>query len=200
MGRTADTIIDLYERHANAWDRLRGHGFIERAWIDRFHTALPPTPAVLDLGCGSGQPIGGYLIGRGVDLTGVDASPALIALCRERFPERNWVVADMRGLDLGRTFDGLIGWNSVFHLTPRDQRAMFPVFQRHTAKGGLLLFTSGTEEGEAVGEFEGEPLYHGSLDADEYRTLLDQHGYELLAHIAGDPDCGGQTVWLAKRR
>lgn len=38
---------------------------------------------------------------------------------------------------------------------------MFPVFAAHAAPGAVLMFTSGPTAGEAIGEWEGEPLYHG---------------------------------------
>ncbi len=60
------------------------------------------------------------------------------------------------------------------------------------------MFTSGPAYGEAVGTYEGEPLYHASLDGAEYRTLLDESGFEVVEHIVEDPDCGGHTVWLAQ--
>ena len=62
------------------------------------------------------------------------------------------------------------------------------------------MFTSGPSEGEAIGALEGEPLYHASLDADEYRRLLEVQGFETVAHVVEDPTCGGHTVWLAQLR
>jgi hypothetical protein len=41
------------------------------------------------------------------------------------------IEADMRSLDLGMRFDGLIAWDSFFHVTPAAQRLMFPVFGDH---------------------------------------------------------------------
>jgi len=61
-----------------------------------------------------------------------------------------------------------------------------------------LMFTSGPAVGEAIGQWQGEPLYHASLDPAEYRTLLDAHGFRVLHHHPEDPDCGGHTVWLAR--
>jgi hypothetical protein len=108
-------------------------------------------------------------------------------------------VADMRTLSLGRTFDGLIAWDSFFHLTPDDQRRMFAVFQNHAAPQAALMFTSGPAHGEAIGTFEGEPLYHASLAPQEYHALLDAHGFRVVRHVAEDPACNGHTVWLACR-
>lgn len=191
-------IVDLYERHALAWDAARPRTLVERAWLDRFRDVLAPGASILDLGCGAGEPIARYLIDGGHRVTGVDASPSLLGLAAQRFADHTWVAADMRGLDLGVRFGGIIAWDSFFHLTRDDQRAMFPVFRAHAAPGAALLFTSGPSDGEAIGSFEGAPLYHASLSSDSYRTLLAESGFEVLAHVAEDESCGGHTVWLAR--
>jgi hypothetical protein len=104
----------------------------------------------------------------------------------------------MRGLALGRAFDGILAWNSFFHLCHDDQRLMFPVFRRHAAPGAALMFTSGPAHGEAIGWLEGERLYHASLDPEEYRGLLAAQGFAVIAQRAEDLECGGLTVWLAQ--
>ena len=63
-----------------------------------------------------------------------------------------------------------------------------------------LMFTSGPAHGEAIGSYRGEPLYHASLDAAEYRALLSANGFEVMAHMVEDPNCGHHTIWLAKLR
>lgn len=200
MDREAERIVGLYRRHARAWAEDRGTTLLEGAWLDRFLALLPSGAAVLDIGCGSAEPIGRHLIENGHAVTGVDSSPELIAICRERLPDQDWRVADMRTLSLGRAFDGLLAWDSFFHLRPDDQRRMFPVFRRHAAPRAALMFTSGPAHGVAMGSYRGEPLYHASLDGAEYRALLDANGFEVVAHAVEDPDCGGHTVWLARLR
>lgn len=196
----AEGILDLYHRRARDWDADRGRGLFEKPWLDRFLAHVPASGSILDLGCGSGEPIGRYLIEQGRRVTGVDGADGLIALCRTRFPDQTWIVADMRGLDLGRRFDGLIVWHSSFHLTPEDQTALFAVHARHVRPGGVLMFTSGSRRGESVGDWRGEPLYHGSLSLEDYRAGLAASGFDLLDHRQDDPTCGGATVWLARRR
>jgi SAM-dependent methyltransferase len=195
----SDTIIPLYQRHAQAYDRLRSRSLFEKAWLDAFAALLPAGGSVLDIGCGMGEPIAGDLIGRGFVFTGIDSSPDMIAMARARFPQQTWEVVDMRTLSFGHMFDGLIAWDSFFHLTPDDQRRMFAIFRDHAAPRAALMFTSGPAHGEAIGEFEGEPLYHASLNPAEYRALLDAHGFRVLRHVTDDPACGGHTVWLAHR-
>jgi hypothetical protein len=106
----------------------------------------------------------------------------------------------MRTLSLDRRFDGILAWDSFFHLRQDDQRAMFPVFRRHAATNAALMFNSGPRHGEAIGTYQGEPLYHASLAPDEYRALFDRYGFEVASHVAEDVGCGGRTIWLARLR
>lgn len=198
MRGPAEGVVDLYERHAAAWDRVRGKTLFERPWLDRFAAGLPQRAKILDIGCGSGKPIASHFITSGYSLTGMDSAPSLITLCKMRFPAHEWLVGDMRRLALGRRFDGLIAWDSFFHLAAEDQRRMFPIFAAHATPAAVLMFTSGPRQGEAIGTFEGEPLYHASLDADEYRGLLGESGFDVVDHVAEDPACGGHTVWLCR--
>jgi len=124
----------------------------------------------------------------------------MIEMCRARFPDSEWIVGDMRQLALERRFDGLLAWDSFFHLHMNDQRPMFARFAEHAAPGAPLMFTSGTSHGEAIGSYCGEPLYHGSLDREEYERLLAVNGFTVLAYRAEDPECGRHTVWLAQHR
>lgn len=195
----ARTILDLYQRHAEAFYQQRSRTLFEQRWLDKLLAAMGMTGKMLDLGCGNGQPIADYFIQQGCALTGVDGAPAMLTRARARLPEQRWLHHDMRTLNLAETFDGLIAWDSFFHLTQDDQRRMFSVFARHSHPGSALMFTSGTGHGIAMGEFEGEPLFHASLAPDEYRSLLAEHGFAVLEMKMEDPECGGHTVWLAKR-
>ena len=195
----ARTILDLYQRHAEAFYQQRSRTLFEQRWLDKLLAAMGTTGKMLDLGCGNGQPIADYFIQQGCALTGVDGAPAMLTRARARFPEQRWLHHDMRTLNLAETFDGLIAWDSFFHLTQDDQRRMFSVFARHSHPGSALMFTSGTDHGIAMGEFEGEPLFHASLAPEAYRELLAEHGFAVLEMKMEDPECGGHTVWLAKR-
>ncbi|MBP0462467.1 class I SAM-dependent methyltransferase [Roseomonas sp. PWR1] len=196
----ADDIIGLYTRHGPAWARDRGDAVtFEAAWLARFLALLPPAGRVLDIGCGSGAPIAAAIAAAGHRVTGLDASPTLLALARARLPQAEWIEADMRAMALHRRFDGLVAWDSFFHLDHAAQRGMFPRFATHAAPGAPLLFTSGPRHGVAMGTYAGEPLFHASLDAEEYRALLAAQGFAVLDHRPEDPATGGRTVWLARR-
>ena len=194
-----DRIVGLYEDHAARWDTIRDRTLFERPWLDRFTALLPERGSVLDVGCGMGEPLAKHFIERGFAVTGVDSSASLIAIAAARFPTHQWTVGDMRTMSLDRRFNGLIAWHSFFHLSAADQRPMFARFAAHAQPGAVLMFTSGPAHGEAIGTFEGEPLYHASLDPVEYRSLMIAEGFEVLDYRERDPQVGEATVWLARK-
>ena len=135
----ADRIIPHYERHAHAWDADRRRGsWNDKPWPDRFVSVLPIGASVLDLGCGSGAPVALNMVACGLAVTGIDASPSLVTLCRERMPGHRWIVGDMRFPPLSQRFDGILAWDSFFHLRPDDQRRMFRVFAKHIGRRAVL--------------------------------------------------------------
>lgn len=194
----AERITGLYRRHAALFDGARSRALFERGWLDRFAALLPRGGRVLDVGCGMGEPLARHLAGLSLAITGLDASPELLALARARLPDQAWIEGDMRALDLRRGFDGVMAWDSLFHLDAAAQRATLPRLCAHAMRA--LMFTSGPRAGVAIGRFGGEALFHASLDPEEYRTLLARAGFRVVAHRAEDPGCGHHTVWLAVRQ
>ena len=74
MASEAEKIIELYQRHAQAWACERGNHLFETVWLDRFLALMPRGAAIVDIGCGSAEPIARYFIEKGYDVTGVDSS------------------------------------------------------------------------------------------------------------------------------
>src|SRR5262245_39277209 len=80
-----------------------------RAWAHAF----PPGATVLDLGSGPGEPSTRILQKAGLATYAVDASSAMVAAFRERFPlvpiEQNTVEVSAF---FDRTFDGVLAWGA----------------------------------------------------------------------------------------
>ena len=194
-----EAVRDVYDRQAEQFDADRGRAFFEARWLARFGDGLPRGGRVLDLGCGAGRPIAAWLIGEGFRLTGMDFSEKMLAIARQRWPDGDWRQGDMRELSLNMEFDGIIGWDSFFHLTPQEQRATLPRLASHLAPGGRLLVTVGARAGEVTGTVGGEAVYHASLSPAEYATALEACGLRLTAFVAEDPGCGNHTILMAKK-
>lgn len=192
--------VHVYDAIAGWFDETRTRTLIEQPYLEVFAQELKQGASVLDLGCGTGEPILRYLLERSFAVTGVDASAAMLAIASRRFPETRFVRTDMRTLELGQTFDAIIAWHSLFHLPHAGQRAMFARFARHLHPCGILMFTSGSAQGETWSDNGGALLYHASLNSAEYRGLLEANGFRVLRYTQDDAACGGATVWIAQYR
>ncbi|ADK99875.1 class I SAM-dependent methyltransferase [Brevundimonas subvibrioides] len=195
--RAAAAVVDLYDRRADDWIVDRGVQLTaaDRLWLDRFTATLAPGDPVLDVGSGSGRPMAAALLERGLDVTGVETSARLVTKATQDLPSGRFLQADMRTLHLGRTFAGILAWHSLFHLTPEDQRLALPRLLAHAAPRSVVMFSSGHRLGHEVGEWHGEPLYHGSLDAAEYDAILAGAGFSVEQGVWADDG----SVWLARR-
>lgn len=195
-----DAVGDTYSTHAEDFDRERTKTLFERPWLDRFAALLPPGGTILDLGCGTGEPISRALIERGFALTGIDIAPPMVAIAQARFPDHRWAVGDIRTLSLGHDFDGIIGWHSLFHLSADAQRSALPRIADHLRPGGALLLTVAPMAGETVGWIAGQPVYHAGLDEDDYRDALRRSEINLISFVRNDPTCHGATIVLGQKR
>ncbi len=198
---TADPadVKRVYDRQAQAYDKARGRSLFEARWLARFAACLPDGGRVLDLGCGAGEPIARWFMAEGFAVTGVDFSAPMLDIARTRWPEGDWRQADMRMLDLGETFDGIIGWNSFFHLTEAEQRTCIPRLAGHLAPGGTCMLTVGPYAGETTGAVAGEQVFHASLSPAQYATTLEESGLRLTGFLAEDPEANRHTVLMARK-
>ena len=198
----ASSIADIYERHAERYDaRRRGSKtFLEAGWMARFLALARPGGRILDMGCGSGFPIAAHLIEHGFSVEGVDIAEAMIALCRQNWPDQTWRVGDMRDIELTGPYDGALAWHSSFHLPGLDQAALIARVGDALTPGAPFMFTSGDGEGVAWGDMFGDALFHASLAPEHFESTLGAAGLEILEQRFWDETCGGASVWLTRKR
>jgi SAM-dependent methyltransferase len=189
----------VYEQHGLQYDAERSRLLFEKKWLRRFENLLPASAAILDAGCGGGEPIGRYFIEQGYAVTGIDFAAPMVELAKARFPDSTWYRMDMRVLDLQESFQGIISWHSFFHLTPTEQRATLARFAQHLQPKGLLLLTVGPDAGEVTGHVGGQPVYHSSLSPAAYQEVLHSLGMTVLDFVPEDPECDFASVLLSRK-
>lgn len=192
----ADTQA-VYTRKAEFWHSQRDRTGYENIWLERFAKHLPNESEILDLACGTGDPIAAYVLARGYSVTGVDYAPTMIDIARQTYPDCKWVLADITDLpELGQ-FDGVLSWDGFFHLSAEEQRLALPQYTKIIKPGGAILLTVGTGEGEVTGQIEDETVYHASLSPAEYEDILSRLGFSEVIYKAEDSACLGRNVLLA---
>jgi SAM-dependent methyltransferase len=191
---------DVYERHATAWDRHRPKMLLEKAWLERFLEHVPVGGTILDLGCGAGEPIIGYLLERDRKVVGVDFAAAMLDIARRRYPGARFLQQDIRHLDLDGTFEGALSWDGSFHLTREEQSGLIAALGRLLAPGAPVMLTVGPEDGEITGVVEGHLVYHSSLSPEAYRQGLAENGFVDIEFVAEDPDCDQHSVVFGTKK
>lgn len=191
-------VYQVYNKIGDWFAENRYADSVESVYLDAIIEQLAPNASMLDVGCGNGKPILEYFINHNIQVVGIDGSEKMVELARANFPDIRLMQLDMRKLRLDEKFEVVIAWHSFFHLPAEDQPAMFEIFRDHLKPDGILLFTSGTERGEAWGINGGENLFHASLDTEEYHALLKDNQFVVVRHQVNDPDCGGANVWMVQ--
>ena len=189
----------VYERQATEYDRRRSKALFEARWLVRFAARLRPGDHVLDLGCGTGDPIARWFMAEGFDVTGVDFSQAMLAIARKRWPEGDWRHADMRHFELGQQFGGIIAWNSFYHLTADEQTGCIARMARHLRPDGMLMLTVGPRAGEVSGTVGEELVYQASLSPADYATCLEENWLRVTGFLAEDPETESHTILMARK-
>lgn len=131
---------------------------------------------VADIGCGPGR-ITAYLHTLGCDAFGMDLSPGMVAVARERYPELRFEVGSMTALDVAdSSLSGLVAWYSVIHIPSDLLPNVFADFCRVLVPGGQLLiaFQVGDERVHL------DQAYGHAVSIDAYRLTPDRIA-DLLA-------------------
>ena len=104
MHKPYDLIADQW--HTNR--RARGDVEHVLSYVDRVLEGLPTGAKVLDLGCGTGEPVAKYIVERGFTVTGVDESSEMLKFARQAVPEAESIHADIVTVELADIFDGAV--------------------------------------------------------------------------------------------
>jgi SAM-dependent methyltransferase len=127
-----------------AYTHDRGFGHVAQDAASYVLTLLPEHAAVVELGCGSGI-TARRLTDAGHEVLGIDQSPALIALARERAPDARFSVGSFvteplpqcdAVLAIGEVFSYLFDDDNTRSALPR----LFGRIHGALRPGGLLLF------------------------------------------------------------
>jgi 2-polyprenyl-3-methyl-5-hydroxy-6-metoxy-1,4-benzoquinol methylase/glycosyltransferase involved in cell wall biosynthesis len=188
---------------ANKPAKYKGEGMDEdmhRHFCDfanmAFTLALPAGAKILDVGCGSGW-LSEYFARLGYDVKGVDISPDLITMSRERVarvpygvdhetPLRcEFAVHDVELAALNETFDLIICYDSLHHF--EEERAVMRHLAAMLEIGGLLFILEGQKPDDSsvtAGELRSVMQEFGTLESPfskQYlRSLLSEHGFAIV--------------------
>ncbi|KUL34365.1 methyltransferase [Streptomyces sp. NRRL F-4489] len=192
LGTTAGAYDAMAARYAEfARDYLDSLP-LDRAVLAAFAEyvrATGPGP-VAELGCGTGE-VTAHLRDLGLDVFGVDLSPAMLDFAREAHPDLRFEVGSMDALDLADgTLNGVVSWYSVIHTPPREIPGCLAEFRRVLAAGGLLLLAFFESEGGPVSAFDHKVTTAYRWPIGELAALAAEAGFTEVGRMLREPGEG----------
>jgi SAM-dependent methyltransferase/heme-degrading monooxygenase HmoA len=163
---------------------------LDLAFLDQFVRLLDGRGPVWDIGCGPGD-VTRHLHDRGVDVCGIDLSPAMIAEARLAHPGIAFSVGDLA--NLAATADslaGIVAFYSLIHLPPQEMQSVLNVFGRYLQRDGLLLIALHAGEGvNEVNEWFGKPVsLHGYFfQPAQLIDMLQRAGFVVESSLSRPP-------------
>lgn len=189
-----DAVRQGYNRVAVKYTAQFFHEFdhkpFDRDLLSRFARLVKPGGKVYDIGCGPGH-AARELASRGLDVTGIDISDAMITQARRLNPALAFRVGDMFSLDIpDRTAAGITALYAIVNF-PTDQIVrIFEQFARILAPEGVALIAFHVGEGKrTVDHFLDEDVtldffFH---DVDRVRAALGEAGLKSIETIIRYP-------------
>jgi len=202
-----------YDYIAEQWHlNVRGQTYVSRVlgYLDQVLAGLQPGAKVLDLGCGTGNPIAKYLVQKGFQVVGMDQSAKMLEIAKEVVPEAQFIHADMVEIELTDKFAAAIAWDSVFHV----ERKYHPVIYRKLAHslepGGRLMLSVGGSDSSAAdtvdagvegftSEMFGHTFFYSGYEPNVALKLLEDAGFEIELWEVDDPTANGHIAVIARK-
>jgi len=135
-----------YDLLAPHYDAVAGDGAAEAAFIgDLIRWRHGRAATLLDAACGTGAMTA--LLARRYQVSGLDISPGMLAVARDKLPEGTPLYqADMTRFRLGTRFDAVVcAYQGVNHLLSlADWESFFRCAHAHLNAGGVLVFDIAT--------------------------------------------------------
>lgn len=189
-----DAIAQTYTDWVSAELTAKPH---DRAVLGAFAELVLATghPETIDLGCGPGR-ITAFLTGLGLDATGLDLSPEMIAQATRLYSDLGFTTGSMTCLPYPEnSFSGALAWYSLIHIPDETLDRVIAEAARVLRPGGL--FQLAFRLGDTVDHFSNLAGHDVDLDfhrrsIDDVLTVLTAHGFSLVTRMEREPDTHGR--------
>ena len=166
-------VIAFFDRLAPGWDadQTRSDEIIS---IILDNAGVRPGADVLDVATGTGVLIPDYLARGAASVTGIDISPNMARIAREKFPQPQVTIlcGDAEEARFDKAFDCIVIFNAFPHF-PQPRR-LVEALQAHLKPGGILTIAHGSSREEIDSHHErcASGVSLGLMPAEDLAKLL----------------------------
>lgn len=202
VSRTYDVLASRYDD----WS-ARVVPDVREPWARKVDTYLAPGERVVELGCGTGLPVGRRLAER-YEYQGVDASVEMLARARDAIPAGRLEHADLLTVRVAPgSLGAVVSFFAISHV-PREHHArLFDSIASWLRPGGVFVgnLTSRDDPGSVEASWlEAGPMRWSGFDETDNRRLLAASGLRIVdAEVTRlrEPDgCVIAPMWFVAER
>jgi len=187
-----DQVAEQYLAERDQWESI--------AHMERLLYQLKPNARILDVGCGGGVPVDGYLVDKGHRVIGIDISPKQIELAKKNVPKAEFEVRDMQDLEDGDyEVDAVVSFYAIFHTPRQSHGKTLETLASFLPQDGMLLVTMGAGEWEGEEDFHGTPMRWSHYGPEKNRQLIESAGFEIVSDEIDDSGGERHQVLLARK-
>ena len=190
---------EAYNKIASEYNKRNYQSF----WIKEYSyfKELISGDKVVDLGCGAGRDAEQF-VKDAFDYLGVDSSEKMLDLAKERVPEAQFRLLDLRDLDLPvSSFDGFWASASLLHFPKVEIPTILKSFYNLLKTGGVGFISVKAKQAVSEGFIKedkagGIERYFSFFTEDELTKFLEEARFKIvkLSHLFEDDPL--QTEWL----
>ncbi len=137
----------LYGKYAKYYDKIYEKFDLEKEsdFIKRVADKHKSSEGylLLDVACGTGRHV--EFLKNYYNILGVDISPEMLRIAESKFPEVEFILGDMKKLDIEEKFDVVLCMFSAvnYNTTIEELKTTITSFYNHLKNGGILIFDLG---------------------------------------------------------
>lgn len=196
-----------YDRITERYQRLVDNGGYEvrDKYLAIIDAAIPKGARILELGCGSGDPMTRTL-SASYDVTGVDISANQLALARTNAPSAGLLRADMARLPIADArFDACAAFYSMTHVPRTEHPALLAEVCRVLGPRALIVLTMGASDNpnQREDDWLGAPMFFSHFDGETNTALVRDAGFDIQSSQVEMVPENGVPVrfrWIVARR
>ncbi|MBK1689227.1 class I SAM-dependent methyltransferase [Rubrivivax gelatinosus] len=173
-----------YDAIAADWEDARTSlSDAEARLLDGLLDGLPTGARVLDLGCGTGRPMAEAVAARGLQVTGIDQSAAMLARSRARLPGHDWRLARLEDFEPDGPYAAALAWDSLFHVPREAHAGILRRVRAALAPGaGFMLTVGGSAHPAFTDTMFGHEFFYDSHPPETACALLEAEGFAVVLH------------------
>lgn len=166
-------VVEFFDRLAPSWDEslVRNEEIIT---IILDCAEISEGKDVLDVACGTGVLIPDYLGRNAGSVTGIDISPKMAAIAKEKFPQPNVTIlcGDVEETEFDRLFDCIVVYNAFPHF--RDGAHLITFLSGLLKPGGTLTVAHGMSRERIDAHHHGaaQHVSNGLIPAEELSAIF----------------------------